>query len=63
MSFTGRCYCGSLRFEFDAEPAFNGQCHCLECQYAGPQMAIYMCDAQPFHVVPDGVATFDKAPG
>ncbi len=134
MSLTGRCYCGSLRFEISAEPAFNGQCHCRECQYIsggspnvvlgvpstefkytqgtpaaysrddletpvvrefcgncgthilarppgigmdivkvgtlddpsqypGPQMAIFMCDAQPFHVVPDGVATFDRTPG
>jgi hypothetical protein len=28
-----------------------------------PQVAIYMCDAQPFHTVPEGVAKFDKVPG
>jgi hypothetical protein len=27
-----------------------------------PQMAIYLCDTQPFHVVPDGVPTFEKMP-
>lgn len=32
-------------------------------QYQGPQMAIYMCDAQSFHSVPEGVPTFEKAPG
>lgn len=32
-------------------------------QYGGPQAAIYMCDAQPFHMVPDGVKPFDKLPG
>jgi len=31
--------------------------------YGGPQMAIYMCDAQPFHTVANGVAQFDKMPG
>ena len=28
-----------------------------------PQMAIFTCDKQPFHVIPDGVATFDRLPG
>ena len=28
-----------------------------------PQIATYMCDAQPFHAVPEGVAQFDKLPG
>lgn len=33
MKATGRCYCGSLRYEITEEPVFNGQCHCRECQY------------------------------
>ena len=32
-------------------------------QYPGPQMAIYMCDAQPYHVLPEGVLSFDRTPG
>ena len=32
-------------------------------QFPGADMAIYMCDAQPFHVVPEGVPTFDRIPG
>ena len=31
--------------------------------FGTPQMAIFLCDNQPFHVVPEGVATFDKGPG
>ena len=31
--------------------------------YGQPQMAISLCDKQPFPQVPDGVATFDKLPG
>ncbi len=31
--------------------------------FSGPEMAIYMCDAQSFHQVPEGVATFDRTPG
>ena len=28
-----------------------------------PQMAIFLCDKQSFHSVPDGLATFDRTPG
>jgi hypothetical protein len=32
-------------------------------QFGDPQMAIYTCDAQSFHRIPEGIATFDKLPG
>ena len=32
-------------------------------QFGKPQMAIYMIDTQPFHVVPEGVQTFERRPG
>lgn len=28
-----------------------------------PKMAIYTCDKQPFHRIPEGVATFERLPG
>ena len=31
--------------------------------FGEPQMAIYLCDKQSFHQVPDGVPTFDRMPG
>jgi hypothetical protein len=31
--------------------------------FGGPDMAIYMCDKQSFHQVPEGTATFDRMPG
>jgi len=34
MSHTGRCHCGDVTFEVDAEPIMSGQCHCLDCQKA-----------------------------
>jgi len=33
MKLTGRCYCGSLRYQATGDPIFKGQCHCRECQY------------------------------
>jgi hypothetical protein len=32
-------------------------------QFEGLSMAIYMVDAQPFHLVPEGLPTFDRLPG
>ncbi|KAF0176691.1 MAG: GFA family protein [Hyphomonadaceae bacterium] len=32
-------------------------------QFDGPQMAIFTCDAQSFHRIPEGIPTFDKLPG
>ncbi len=31
--------------------------------FDGPQMAIYTCDKQPFHQIPEGIATFERVPG
>lgn len=31
--------------------------------YPGPDMAIFLCDRQSFHTVPDGVPAFSKGPG
>lgn len=31
--------------------------------FEGPQAAIYTCDKQPFHIIADGVASFDRLPG
>jgi len=31
--------------------------------FGGPQMAIYTCDMQSFHQVPEGCATFERMPG
>jgi len=31
--------------------------------YGGPQMAIYLCDKQDFHHVPEGIGAFERTPG
>ena len=32
-------------------------------EFGGPEMVIYTCDKQPFHLVPEGVPTFERLPG
>ncbi len=133
MAITGRCYCGTIRYEINSEPEASFQCHCRECQYitgGNPnivmvfpkesfsytsgtastfsrtdletpvsrhfcnkcgtaigtespsrpnsmivkvgtlddpsifkaQAAIFTCDLQPYHHLPEGVPSFDKRP-
>jgi hypothetical protein len=31
-------------------------------QFGAPQMAIYTCDQQPFHTIPEGKPAFEKLP-
>jgi hypothetical protein len=31
--------------------------------FGAPQMAIYTCDQQPFHQIPEGIPTFERTPG
>ena len=31
-------------------------------QFGTPQMAIFTCDKQPFHQIPDGMPTFERMP-
>ena len=33
MKTTGRCYCGSLKYEISGQAEAAFQCHCRECQY------------------------------
>ena len=135
MLVEGGCYCGSVRYRAEGEPAMKVQCYCRECQYitggsplvgmampasgfsytkgepqefrrsdlptpvmrafcpncgthlvsqpqrmagvavilkvgtmddpamfGGPEVAIYTCDKQPFHQMPEGVPAFERTP-
>ncbi|MGR8929695.1 MAG: GFA family protein [Gammaproteobacteria bacterium] len=34
MKYSGGCLCGSVRYECDAQPVIQGNCHCKDCQKA-----------------------------
>ena len=31
-AFSGRCLCGAVRFESNADPVVVGHCHCVDCR-------------------------------
>src|SRR5262245_4963231 len=40
--YTGQCACGAVKFEFDKDPDFIANCHCLDCKRAsGGEMATF----------------------
>ena len=40
--YTGGCACGAVRYEFDKDPDFVANCHCLDCKRAsGGEMATW----------------------
>lgn len=46
--YTGQCACGAVRFEFDTDPNFVADCHCLDCKRASGG------EAATFFAVPEG---------
>jgi hypothetical protein len=40
--YTAQCACGAVKFEFDTDPDFVANCHCLDCKRAsGGEMATF----------------------
>lgn len=40
--YTAQCACGAVKFEFDKDPDFVANCHCLDCKRAsGGEMATF----------------------
>jgi hypothetical protein len=40
--YTAQCACGAVTFEFDKDPGFIAECHCLDCKKAsGGEAAIF----------------------
>lgn len=39
---TAQCACGAVKFEFDTDPSFIAECHCLDCKKAsGGEAAVF----------------------
>ena len=45
--YTARCACGAVQFEFNTDPSFIANCHCLDCKKAsGGEMATFFAVPQ-----------------
>jgi hypothetical protein len=61
--YTAQCACGAVKFEFDTDPSFIANCHCLDCKRAsGGEMATFFAvpeadfsllsgSPKPFHYI------------
>ncbi|MHB1538881.1 MAG: GFA family protein [Solirubrobacteraceae bacterium] len=57
---TGRCLCGSVSYSVDAEPVWQGICHCSNCQRqtAGPFSVVVGVPSATLDVHGDTLASF-----
>jgi hypothetical protein len=45
--YTAQCACGAIKFEFNTDPAFVANCHCLDCKKAsGGEVATFFAVPQ-----------------
>ena len=45
--YTAQCACGAVKFEFNTDPDFIANCHCLDCKKAsGGEMATFFAVPQ-----------------
>ena len=59
--YTGGCLCGTIRYEFNAEPATVYTCHCTECQKVSASafgISVRVM-AEDFQITKGEPATFD----
>ena len=53
--YTGQCACGAMKFEFDADPSFVANCHCLDCKRAsGGETATFLAVPETDFTLLDG---------
>jgi hypothetical protein len=69
---SGRCACGSVRFEFEFDPTFVAVCHCLDCKkasggeaatfFAVPEEKFSLLSGAPrsFHYIADSGKGLDR---
>lgn len=56
--YTGRCACGAVKFEFDNDPEFIANCHCLDCKKAsGGEVATFFGVPEQDFTLISGVPT------
>jgi len=64
-TYTGRCFCGQVRFELAGEPAFACHCHCESCRRAAgaPFVTWVSFDREAFALTAGTIAEYRSSPG
>lgn len=56
--YTARCACGAVTFEFNQDPAFIAECHCLDCKKAsGGEAAVFFAVPEADFTLTSGATT------
>ncbi len=64
--YTGRCFCGEVKFEVSGQPVAMGYCHCESCRHwsAGPVNAFTLWKPEALKVThgAENIGTYNKTP-
>lgn len=65
MTFTGRCLCRSVTYEFDGDPGWTGYCHCESCRRntSSPTTVFMEVAADRFRWTGKTPAVYESTPG
>lgn len=67
MSYSGECFCGTVKIEVSGEPEGMGYCHCRSCRSwsGGPVNGFTLWKPENVRVTAgaDSLATYHKTPG
>lgn len=61
--FSGRCACGAIRYETDADPAVMLNCHCRDCQRASGSGYAAVAVFPKTAMIVDGEPRFHRSVG
>ena len=63
--YTGRCFCGQVRFELTGTPAFACHCHCESCRRAAgaPFVTWVTFSLDGFALTSGAIAEYRSSPG
>ena len=64
-AYSGRCFCGQVRFELTGKPAFACHCHCESCRRAaGAAFVTWVTfDLDGFSLTSGAIAEYRSSPG
>jgi hypothetical protein len=64
-TFSGRCFCGQVRFELAGKPQFACHCHCESCRRAAgaPFVTWVSFDREDFALTSGTIAEYRSSPG